>query len=173
MSTVTMWILAVILILTASPTAGSDTILVTIVGVTMVTYASVGALVARTSPGNPIGWLLSAVGFALAVWMFGLAYAQVGFQEEPGIGTLPVASTVAWIAALSLIALLPVALPRSDGHLTFEVADEGAGFDPAQARGSGLANIRDRLEALGGSLLVEAAPDEGTRIRGRIPVEAP
>ena len=122
MSTVTLWILALILILTASPTAGSDTILVMIVGVTMATYASVGALVARTSPGNPVGWLLSAVGFAVALWMFGLAYAQVGFQQGSGIGTLPVASTVAWIAALSLIALLPVALPGfllyfPDGHL--------------------------------------------------------
>ncbi len=120
--TVTLWILALVLVLTGSPTAGSDTILVTAVGVTMATYASVGALVARTSPRNPIGWLLSAVGFALALWMFGVAYAQVGIEGAATIGDLPGAVPMAWIGVLSLVALLPVALPTfllyfPDGHL--------------------------------------------------------
>ena len=119
--TVTLWVLALVLIFTGSPTAGSDTILVTVVGVTMAIYASVGALVARTSPRNPIGWLLSSVGFALALWMFALAYAQIGI----GAGTmvdLPGAVPIAWIGVLSLVALLPVTLPTfllyfPDGHL--------------------------------------------------------
>jgi signal transduction histidine kinase len=41
-------------------------------------------------------------------------------------------------------------LGQRDGHLEFDVADDGTGFDPARAHGSGLQGMRDRLEALGG-----------------------
>jgi signal transduction histidine kinase len=64
-------------------------------------------------------------------------------------------------------------LIQSDGHLTFEVADDGAGFDPARAQGSGLTNMRDRVEAVGGSLEITSRPGAGTRVSGRISVEAP
>jgi signal transduction histidine kinase len=57
-----------------------------------------------------------------------------------------------------------------DSMLGFEVSDDGKGFDPATAvRSSGLQNMRDRLEALGGSLLVRSAPGSGTTIEGRLP----
>jgi signal transduction histidine kinase len=63
-----------------------------------------------------------------------------------------------------------ITLANPDGVLAFEVADDGAGFDPGDARGSGLTNMRDRLEALGGTLEVSSSPGAGTRISGRIPV---
>jgi signal transduction histidine kinase len=66
-----------------------------------------------------------------------------------------------------------VRLDRGDGDLAFSVSDDGRGFDPAMARrGSGLQNLADRLEALGGTLEVDAAPGAGATIRGRIPVPA-
>ena len=65
-----------------------------------------------------------------------------------------------------------IRLARSDGQLTFAVEDDGDGFDPADARGSGLTNMRDRLDALGGSLRVRSRPGEGTAISGSVPVEA-
>jgi len=64
-----------------------------------------------------------------------------------------------------------IALFTSDGRLGFEVADDGPGFDPATTpRGSGLQNIADRLDALGGALELESSPGTGTRIAGRIPI---
>ena len=58
-----------------------------------------------------------------------------------------------------------------DGEVCLTVADEGAGFRPAEstleratASGFGLFSIRERLELLGGRLQVEAAPGRGTRI---------
>ena len=58
-----------------------------------------------------------------------------------------------------------------DSSLAFAVADDGRGFDPATvARSSGLQNMRDRLEALGGSLRLRSAPAGGTIVEGRLPL---
>jgi signal transduction histidine kinase len=55
--------------------------------------------------------------------------------------------------------------------LTFEVADDGAGFDPTVgADGHGFVNMRDRVGAFGGAVVVESVSGRGTRITGTIPV---
>src|SRR5438270_331088 len=61
---------------------------------------------------------------------------------------------------------------REEGALLFEVADSGAGFDPASRPhlGAGFTNMSDRVGAIGGSLKVQSAPGQGTKISGRIPV---
>jgi len=60
-----------------------------------------------------------------------------------------------------------------DATLAFEVKDDGKGFDPATVvRSSGLQNMRDRLEALGGSLFVRSAPASGTSVEGHLPIHA-
>jgi signal transduction histidine kinase len=65
-----------------------------------------------------------------------------------------------------------IRLGREDGHLLFSVADDGRGFDPEMTSpGSGLQNMTDRVEALGGSLAVESTPGHGTTVTGRIPVQ--
>jgi signal transduction histidine kinase len=64
-----------------------------------------------------------------------------------------------------------VRLAQTNGSLTFEVSDDGIGFDPAAAsRGSGLQGIADRLAALGGELEVRSAPGDGTTVAGRLPI---
>ena len=64
-----------------------------------------------------------------------------------------------------------VRLARDDGSLVFSVADDGRGFDPAATPpGSGLTNMRDRLEALGGSVEVRSHPGVGTDVSGWIPL---
>ena len=66
-----------------------------------------------------------------------------------------------------------VRMAHANGTLTFEVADDGRGFDPDVAeRGTGLQGIADRLAALGGELTIRSAPGEGTRVSGRLPVGA-
>jgi signal transduction histidine kinase len=64
-----------------------------------------------------------------------------------------------------------VRLGRSDEHLTFEVSDDGGGFDPAETSyGMGLQGIADRLAALDGTFEVRTSPGSGTILRGRVPV---
>jgi signal transduction histidine kinase len=59
------------------------------------------------------------------------------------------------------------------GALTFNVTDDGAGFDAARTPlGAGLRNMSDRLSALGGRHEVTSAPGAGTTNTGRLPVPA-
>jgi signal transduction histidine kinase len=65
-------------------------------------------------------------------------------------------------------------LECTEDRLTFRVTDDGRGFDPASSpQGSGLLNMADRVEALGGDFEIESAPGHGTTVTGRIPVEGP
>jgi signal transduction histidine kinase len=67
-----------------------------------------------------------------------------------------------------------VRLSQENGNLVFTVTDDGRGFDPQTTpSGSGLQNMADRLEALGGTVEIRSAPGEGTTVTGRVPVQAP
>lgn len=60
---------------------------------------------------------------------------------------------------------------RDDGWLHFEVSDDGCGFLPAERpHGAGLANMRDRIEVVGGRFSVHSAQGGGTTVTGAIPV---
>jgi signal transduction histidine kinase len=60
---------------------------------------------------------------------------------------------------------------QRDGALTFEIRDDGIGFDPANApRGTGLQGMADRVEAVGGTLQVRSAPGSGTTVSGMLPI---
>jgi signal transduction histidine kinase len=62
---------------------------------------------------------------------------------------------------------------RDDGWLHFEVSDDGFGFVPAeQPQGAGLANMRDRVEVVGGRFAVHSEPGRGTTVSGAIPLAA-
>lgn len=53
--------------------------------------------------------------------------------------------------------------------LAFEVRDDGRGFDPALRSGTGLANMQDRLGAVGGRVKVVSAPECGAAVQGWVP----
>ena len=65
-----------------------------------------------------------------------------------------------------------IRLWERDGRLCFEIADDGAGFDPDSASGSasGYTNMTDRMASLGGTISVDTAPGQGTTVRGSLPV---
>jgi signal transduction histidine kinase len=68
-------------------------------------------------------------------------------------------------------ARIEIKLGDAARQLSFEVTDDGPGFEPAaNGKGAGLQNMADRLGALGGELLVSSPPGLGTTVRGTVPL---
>jgi signal transduction histidine kinase len=70
-----------------------------------------------------------------------------------------------------------VRLALAPGAVTASVEDDGAGFDPAALGRTalprfGLSTMRERAEAIGGTLEIVSTPGEGTTVSARIPVQA-
>ncbi|MGC1731161.1 MAG: GAF domain-containing sensor histidine kinase [Pseudonocardiaceae bacterium] len=63
-----------------------------------------------------------------------------------------------------------VSVDPIDGIVRLSVRDDGiGGADPT--RGSGLVGLKDRVEATGGTLIVQSRPGEGTRLLVELPVD--
>jgi len=74
----------------------------------------------------------------------------------------------------SQAARVGVALTLDDRELCLGVEDDGRGFDPAAAIGSGhgLASLRQRAERLGARFEVASAPGSGTRVALHLPMRS-
>ncbi len=62
---------------------------------------------------------------------------------------------------------ITVCLRQDERTVTLEIADDGIGFDPTTARergGLGLSAMEERTAELGGRLIVQSGPREGTRV---------
>jgi two-component system NarL family sensor kinase len=64
----------------------------------------------------------------------------------------------------------------ADG-ISLDIRDDGRGFELERVqldpnRGIGLRNMRERLESIGGSFEIRAAPGVGTALRAQVPMEA-
>jgi signal transduction histidine kinase len=59
-----------------------------------------------------------------------------------------------------------IALRHDGSGLAFEVRDDGHGFGDDFTAGAGLANMEDRVGAVGGHLRVTSAPGCGTTVNG-------
>ena len=84
----------------------------------VVTFQTVGALIASRRPKNPIGWVFCGMGLTLVAAVFSGNYAQYSLVVEPG--ALPWAETAAWVGNwIWLVALSPLGfflLLFPDGH---------------------------------------------------------
>jgi signal transduction histidine kinase len=67
-----------------------------------------------------------------------------------------------------------VMVRHEDTLLRLQVEDDGLGFEPsATAHRGGLIHLRDRVNALGGTLQLVAEPGAGTRVTALLPVDTP
>jgi signal transduction histidine kinase len=64
----------------------------------------------------------------------------------------------------SRAASIEVEIQYDHGWLIVEVRDDGIGFAPQGMPRRGLADLEDRVDALGGRFLVESEPDRGTKV---------
>jgi len=65
-----------------------------------------------------------------------------------------------------------VTLRRTSAGGVLEIDDDGVGFEVAAADGPGmgLANLRSRVDSLGGQMEITSIPGEGTLVRATIPI---
>lgn len=71
-----------------------------------ISFSAVGALVARSRPGNPIGWLLCAAGLLQAITAFGGEYGTYALAS----GSLPGVAPALWVSSWSWLAVGSVLL---------------------------------------------------------------
>lgn len=124
--------------------------------------------------------LLSSFGLAAALVAAGVRSGRPVTVQANGVRRcrpeVEIAVYYACLAALDNAAKHagpgPVSVDFCDtgDALEFTVCDSGAGFDPGQTQvGAGIANMRDRIAAVGGMLAVDSAPARGTRVHGSVP----
>jgi signal transduction histidine kinase len=68
-----------------------------------------------------------------------------------------------------------VKLAGRPGEIQLHVCDSGVGFDPEGQRetfGLGLISMRERMNLVGGELLIESQPSGGTQIKACVPLNS-
>ena len=110
---------------------------------------------------------------------------EVVIEADPGLRGVRYpeqVETAAWYVVAEAVtnavkhasaARLRIGVAQAGGWLTVEVADDGAGFDPAGARGLGLAGLADRMAIAHGDLRIESQPGHGATVRAAIPLPTP
>ena len=63
-----------------------------------------------------------------------------------------------------------VTVTLTPGELDLNVKDDGVGLKQPYVSGIGISSMRSRVQALGGTFNLTAAPDRGTLLQARIPV---
>ncbi|MGW4072481.1 sensor histidine kinase [Streptomyces asiaticus] len=114
-------------------------------------------------------WAAEALGFAPALRMTGLLDTNVpaGHAEH----MLAVAGEALSNAARHAQATaVDVSVEVTDTALRLKVADNGHGLDPAVTRRSGLANLQQRAEELGGSFSLRPNEPSGTVVEWAAPL---
>jgi signal transduction histidine kinase len=65
-----------------------------------------------------------------------------------------------------------ISLDEATDVLELEVTDDGVGIPKGRLAGVGMSSMRERAEELGGKLVIEPAPESGTRVLARLPLFA-
>jgi signal transduction histidine kinase len=117
--------------------------------------------------------LLADQGLAAALQAQARKAAVPTTVASDGVGRYDraIESAVYFCSLEALNNVATIELAEDDGRLRFTVRDDGAGFDTgATAYGTGLQGMADRLDAIGGWIVVESVPGSGTVVSGTVPI---
>jgi signal transduction histidine kinase len=110
----------------------------------------------------------SVLGFAPSLRLEGLLDTQV--SRAVADHTLAVlGEALTNVARHAKASHVDVSLRATAEEVVLTVADDGVGMSP-NGRRSGLRNIAQRAEELGGTLELDSAPGQGTRLTWRVPI---
>lgn len=100
--------------------------------------------------------------------------AQAALSMDYDVALLRVAqSGLANVRLHSQAQRVRLTLSYAADEVRLDIVDDGIGFDEREAGGFGLRAMRDRLAELGGTLVVESAPGDGTAVAATLPVGRP
>jgi hypothetical protein len=99
------WLLSVValalsLLLTSFlPASGgiTDVVAYSVFAAIVLSFSTVGALIATRQPHNPIGWIMIVAGFGLAATILTANYVELSLAQPPG--RLPATEWVTWVTA--------------------------------------------------------------------------
>ena len=74
-----------VLLLLAGDVKGQNAAFDAVLALVLLTYPTVGAVIATRQPGNAIGWLFCAVGVPFALTSFCYAYATYALRDGAGV----------------------------------------------------------------------------------------
>jgi NarL family two-component system sensor histidine kinase LiaS len=75
------------------------------------------------------------------------------------------------IARHSRARRVDVALVYNDEAVQLSISDDGCGFDVNAKHGMGLRSIRERIGSIRGTVQVQSAPGQGTRLLVQVPIK--
>jgi signal transduction histidine kinase len=81
--------------------------------------------------------------------------------------------SLANVARHSRARLVEIELFYRPGCLYVAIVDDGCGFDVSRKLvGLGLRSMRERVQSVGGQIIVESEPGNGTRVTAQVPLSA-
>jgi len=123
--------------------------------------------------------LLTDLGLAAAIRSTAARAGQrIRLVELPTASVDPGAETTAYYMFLEAVtnaqkhaphAMVSVRVDTTERALTIEVSDDGPG-GADESRGSGLAGLRERVEAVGGTFHLQSSAGNGTRLMAVLPL---
>ena len=91
-------------------------------------------------------------------------------QQLEAAGYYVASEALANVAKHARASVIEVRADGRDGALTLSISDDGiGGADPG--RGSGIIGLKDRVEALGGTISVLSPPGHGTTLHVQLPAD--
>ncbi len=109
-------------------------------------------------------------------WAYRTSYTQTGPERRLDASREIVAYRIVQESLNNIIkhavaTAVEIGLAFSDQQLVIEVADNGRGFDPANAgNGAGTKNMKSRAQLINAELAISSDPSAGTRIRLTLPL---
>lgn len=105
--------------------------------------------------------------FGLAVEFLGNGHSRLDPELEEGLYRIA-QEALNNVLKHARASSVTVSLQEKDDIVSLEIADDGIGFDPPAVRrrgGFGLRGMEERANELGGKLVVDSHPGEGTRVQ--------